>query len=270
SELRRISERLGTERQSEEVTLCYGSPRCCNSVFYIPEPPTRILFPVARAQDLEFVSGQRVELVIEVSRSNATVCWYKDGLEVDETESLHVMSEGLRRCLVLPRATVEDSGEYICDTDSDSVTFDVRVLDPPVQILPSRCSPPVLRVIEGDPLSIECELSRCSAVQWLKDGQEVTPDGNLTLEEHGPQHILSVPSVQSGHAGKYQCNVGTDARIFTVHVDAPLVTIVGNTGTPEHHVLMTGDDLVLACELSKPNMKVRWLHDVRNWCPGGG
>ncbi|XP_075465672.1 obscurin-like protein 1 isoform X2 [Ascaphus truei] len=335
-----------------------------DAVFYnvtVTEPPTRILFPVARAQDLEFVSGQRVELVIEVSRSNATVCWYKDGLEVDETESLHVMSEGLRQCLILRRATVEDSGEYICDTDSDSVTFDVRVLDPPVQILPSRCSPPVLRVIEGDPLSIECELSRCSAVQWCKDGQEVTADGNLTLEEHGPQHILSVPSVQSGHAGKYQCNVGTDARIFTVHVDeavvrileredimprrlctvsedlrlalslsrsdaevrwykngerltdnphilveergaermltvlgvergdageylcdarhdsfsfyvtvgAPLVTIVGNTGTPEHHVLMTGDDLVLACELSKPNMKVRWLHDGEELASGG-
>lgn len=50
---------------------------------------------------------------------------------------------------------------------------------------------------------------------------------------------------------------------------APPVTIVGNSGTPEHHVLVTGDDLVLACELSRPNFKVRWLRDGEELVSGG-
>lgn len=50
---------------------------------------------------------------------------------------------------------------------------------------------------------------------------------------------------------------------------APPVTIVGNTGTPEHHTLMTGDDLVLSCELSRPNFKVRWLRNDEELVSGG-
>ena len=43
----------------------------------------------------------------------------------------------------------------------------------------------------------------------------------------------------------------------------PPVTIVGNTGTTEHRCLVAGEDLVLACELSRPDAAVRWLRDGR-------
>ncbi|KAE8581535.1 hypothetical protein XENTR_v10024825 [Xenopus tropicalis] len=328
-----------------------------DAVFYsviIREPPTKILHPKIRTQDLQFITGERVQLVVDVSRSDGRVRWFKDGLEVDEDDNLQVMSEGLRRRLVLPCAVVEDSGEYICDTDSDSATFDVKVLEPPVKILPSGCSASVLNVMEGDPLSLHCELSRGSAdLRWLKDGEELTPTQNIALEAAGTRHTLRFLSVQPEDAGQYHCNVGGDSRVFTVNVDEnrvrilereqmvprrfctvsedlrlalslsradaevrwykdgerlrdaphilveergaecsltilgleradageylcdvsrdsfsfyvavgdPPVTIVGNTGTPEQHLLMTGDDLVLTCELSRPNFKVRWLRN---------
>ncbi|CAH2305336.1 obscurin 1 [Pelobates cultripes] len=236
-----------------------------DAVFFsvmVTEPPTKIVFPTNGSQELDFIKGDKVELVIEVSRSNGTVRWFKDGLEVDENETLRVTSDGFRRCLVLPHAEVEDSGEYICDTDSDSITFDVKVSEPPVTIVSSGCSPSVLRVTEGDPFSIQCLLSRVSAaVRWFKDGQKLMTNDKLTLDEQGTKHFLHFQSAQPENAGHYECNVGTDARVFTVHVDAPPVVIVGNTGTPEHHTLMAGDDLVLSCELSRPNFKVRWLRD---------
>ncbi|KAM4624668.1 obscurin-like protein 1 [Discoglossus pictus] len=336
-----------------------------DAVFYsliITEPPTMILFPENRSQELQFFTGERVEMVVEVSRSIGSVRWFKDGLEVDEDDNLRLITKGIRRCLFLPSATLEDSGEYICDTDNDSVTFDVKVSEPPVKILPGRCPPPELHVTEGDPLSIECEVSRSSAViHWLKDGQEIIPDDNMMMEEVGPLRTLRMVSAQPEHAGKYEINTGADSRVFTVHVDeavvmilereqitrwrtcsvsedlrlalslsrydaearwykdgerlsdsphtlveergaersltilgvergdageylcdarhdsfsffvtvgAPPVTIVGNTGTPEHHSLMTGDDLVLACELSRPNFKVRWLRDGEELVSGG-
>ncbi|XP_063285407.1 obscurin-like protein 1 isoform X2 [Pelobates fuscus] len=236
-----------------------------DAVFFsvmVTEPPTKIVFPTNSSQELDFIRGDKVELVIEVSRSNGTVRWFKDGLEVDENETLRMTSDGFRRCLVLPHAEVEDSGEYICDTDSDSITFDVKVSEPPVTIVSSGCSPSVLRVTEGDPFSIQCLLSRVSAaVRWFKDGQKLMTNDKLTLDEQGTKHFLHFQSAQPESAGHYECNVGTDARVFTVHVDAPPVVIVGNTGTPEHHTLMVGDDLVLSCELSRPNFKVRWLRD---------
>ncbi|XP_044160310.1 obscurin-like protein 1 [Bufo gargarizans] len=234
-----------------------------DAVFYsvlVTDPPTKIVFPEVRSQELEHIIGARVELALEVSRTSGKVRWFKDGLEVDEDENLQVISEGTRRCLILSRANVDDSGEYICDTDSDSITFDVNISEPPAKFVSSGCSPPVLHVTEGDPLSIQCVLSRTpDVIRWFKNGTEVTPDGNLTLDDEEEKCSLSLVHAQPEHAGEYKCSVGTDSRAFQVHVDAPPVTIVGNTGSPEHHTLMTGDDLVLSCELSRPNFKVRWL-----------
>lgn len=39
----------------------------------------------------------------------------------------------------------------------------------------------------------------------------------------------------------------------------PPVKIIGNSGHPEHHILLAGDDLVLECEVSQPNATVQWL-----------
>lgn len=39
----------------------------------------------------------------------------------------------------------------------------------------------------------------------------------------------------------------------------PPVQIVGNSGLPEHHILVAGDDLILECEVSRPNATVQWL-----------
>lgn len=39
----------------------------------------------------------------------------------------------------------------------------------------------------------------------------------------------------------------------------PQVHIIGNSGHPEHHILVAGDDLILECEVSRPNATVQWL-----------
>lgn len=41
----------------------------------------------------------------------------------------------------------------------------------------------------------------------------------------------------------------------------PPVQIIGNSGHPEHHILVAGDDLILECEVSRPNATVQWLWD---------
>lgn len=91
------------------------------------EPRVRILRPQERVLELRVLVLERVELACELSVADAPVRWFKDGLEVDETDDLLLMAEGTRRCLVLPRAGTEDAGEYICETRDESVSFDVRV-----------------------------------------------------------------------------------------------------------------------------------------------
>lgn len=47
--------------------------------------------------------------------------------------------------------------------------------------------------------------------------------------------------------------------MFRLFYSEPPVQIIGNSGHPEHHILVAGDDLILECEVSRPNATVQWL-----------
>lgn len=73
------------------------------------------------------MSPERLELSCDISHSDAPVYWYRDGLEVDEGPNLILEVDGVRRRLIIPATTVEDTGEYVCDTQDDSVAFLVTI-----------------------------------------------------------------------------------------------------------------------------------------------
>ncbi|MEE6489031.1 hypothetical protein FKM82_015464 [Ascaphus truei] len=242
-----------------------------DSVFYnvtVTEPPVKI---VNTSDDTEHkcLSGERVVLSCEVSREKAPVRWYRDGVEVEETENVRLESDGKHRRLIIPTAGIQDSGEFVCDAGDDSVFYNVTVTEPPVKIV-NTGDDTELKCLSGERLVLSCEVSRENApVRWFRDDVEVEENENIGLESDGKHRRLIIPTARSQDSGEFVCDAGDDSVFYNVTVTAPLVTIVGNTGTPEHHVLMTGDDLVLACELSKPNMKVRWLHDGEELVSGG-
>lgn len=91
------------------------------------EPPVRILHPPQRSLELPVQAPGRVELRCELSVPEAPVRWFKDGLEVDESDNLLLLAEGAWRCLLIPRSSAEDTGEYICESKDEAVSFDVKV-----------------------------------------------------------------------------------------------------------------------------------------------
>ncbi|KAM6078945.1 obscurin-like protein 1 isoform 2-T2 [Theristicus caerulescens] len=327
------------------------------------EPAVRILHPPQRSLELPVQAPESVELRCELSVPDAPVRWFKDGLEVDETDNLLLLMEGAWRCLLIPRSSAEDAGEYICESKDEAVSFDVKVSEPPVRIL-QPCRPfPVMTVSPGETVTLGCELSHADApVRWAKEGIRLEAGGSLVLEEEGAHRRLLIPAAQAEHSGKYVCDAADDTVTFTVQVLDPLVrilerdvlptrrhcramedlvlevhlshahgevkwykdgeklqdtgrvrleedgahrslvvlgatgrdageylcdtgddsivffvtvevpeppvTIVGSTGAMEHHCLVAGEDLVLACELSRPDATVRWLRDGQEVQPG--
>lgn len=63
----------------------------------------------------------------------APVRWFRDGLEVIEGPNLKLEADGTHRRLIIPITTVDDCGEYVCDTEDDSVAFVVTVTGENVQ-----------------------------------------------------------------------------------------------------------------------------------------
>uniref|UniRef100_A0A8D0ESC4 Obscurin like cytoskeletal adaptor 1 n=1 Tax=Strix occidentalis caurina TaxID=311401 RepID=A0A8D0ESC4_STROC len=137
--------------------------------------------------------------------------------------------------------------------------------EPPVRILQPRRPLPVVTVSPGETLTLDCELSRADAlVFWAKEGIRLEAGGSLVLEEEGAHRRLVIPTARAEHSGKYICTAADDTMTFTVQVSDPLVRILER----DHHCLVAGEDLVLACELSRPDATVRWLRDGQEVQPG--
>ncbi|XP_053139183.1 obscurin-like protein 1 isoform X2 [Hemicordylus capensis] len=236
-----------------------------DSVFFnvtITEPPVRILHPAERSLEKEVWVLEQLELSCEVSVLDAPVRWFKDGLEVDETHNLLLQSEGAERRLVVLQASAEDAGEYICETKDESVSFDVRVSDPPVRIVGRDELQTHHCCLASEDLVLSVTLS-CPGgeVKWYKDGEKLQDTDRVRLEQDGARHSLVILGAERCDAGEYLCDSGDDSLIFYTRVEEPPISIVGNTGVPEQHSLAAGDALVLACQVSLPSAAVRWLRN---------
>lgn len=90
------------------------------------EPPVMIVEPKNDIAMESYIS-EEIYLQCELSRSNGKVQWLKDGQEVEESDNVQLVSEGPYRRLVILNGAVEDGGVYVCETDGDSVFFQLTV-----------------------------------------------------------------------------------------------------------------------------------------------
>nr|XP_013815914.1 PREDICTED: obscurin-like protein 1 [Apteryx mantelli mantelli] len=228
----------------------------------VAEPRVRILHPLQRSLALPVLALARVELQCELSVPDAPVRWFKDGLEVDESNNLLLLTEGAQRRLVILKASVEDAGEYICESRDEAVSFDVQVSELPVKILQPQRPPPVVKASPGETVMLACELSRADApVCWAKDGVRLEAGGSLVLEEEGAHRRLLIPAARVEHSGKYVCDTIEDAVTFTIQVSDPLVRILERDALPTRRHCRALEDLVLEVHLSHAHGEVKWYKD---------
>nr|XP_017514923.2 obscurin-like protein 1 isoform X7 [Manis javanica] len=234
-------------------------------------PPERIVHPAARSLDLQFGAPGRVELRCEVAPAGSQVCWFKDGLEVEASDTLQLGAEGPVRTLTLPHAQPEDAGEYVCETRDEAVTFNVSLAEAPVQFLAPEEAPGPLCVAPGEPVVLSCELSRAGAlVFWSHNGRPVQEGEGLELQAEGPRRVLCIQAANPAHAGLYTCQSGAGpggpSCTFSVQVaEPPLAKLVSELTPLTVH---EGDDATFRCEVSPPDADVTWLRNGAVVTPG--
>uniref|UniRef100_A0A667WA79 Obscurin like cytoskeletal adaptor 1a n=1 Tax=Myripristis murdjan TaxID=586833 RepID=A0A667WA79_9TELE len=227
-----------------------------DSVFFqltVTEPPVRIISPEEAELELTHLASERLELSCEISQSDAPVRWYRDGLEVEEGPNLILEVDGAQRRLVIPISTVDDTGEYICDTEDDSVTFLVTVTGEAALQINQDTS-------QSAPVVLEVEVSRTSAeVKWWLDGREIEESSNITITEDGLIRRLTIHSPTPEDSGKYTCDATDDRIDVQVHISGETVEL--ELSFSQH--MVAGDDLILACEVSRANAPVQWYCNDR-------
>ncbi|XP_078030484.1 obscurin isoform X12 [Epinephelus lanceolatus] len=235
------------------------------SIFFhlsITEPPVRIVSPSQSQMELCQQTSERMVLSCEISRPNAVVRWYRDGLEVEENDNLILEVDGVYRRLIIPETTVRDSAEYVCDTADDSVTFFVNIAEPPVRFVRPRKMACRVDKMAGETLVLDCEVSRSNAeVTWKKNGEEVEDSRNITILEDGVMRQLTVHSLTVEDAGQYVCDAKDDVMDFYVNVQELPVKIIGKTDAKTEKQFLVSDDIILVCELSRSSASVSWYKD---------
>lgn len=97
------------------------------SLFKISAPLVKFS-PLSEMDRNKFVEiGNPIVLYCELSDPAAPVHWYKNGVELQTMEGLHIQSEGTMRRIVIQSAEFSHSGVYCCDAIDDVIRFNVEV-----------------------------------------------------------------------------------------------------------------------------------------------
>ncbi|XP_053483414.1 obscurin-like protein 1 isoform X3 [Ictalurus furcatus] len=228
----------------------------------IKEPPVRIVSPSQSQMELCQQMSERMVLSCEISRANATVRWYRDGLEVEENNNLILEVDGVYRRLIIPETTVSDSAEYVCDTVDDSVTFFVNIAEPPVRFIRPRKTAYEVERFVGETVVLDCEVSRSNAeVSWKKNGEEIEENSNVTITEDGSTRQLTIHSSRLEDTGQYLCDAKDDVMDFSLKINDPPLKFMRKSDTITDKYFVVSDAIVLKCELSRANGIVSWYKD---------
>lgn len=73
------------------------------------------------------ITSECVMLTCEVDREDTPVQWYKDGQEVQESDSLVLENEGPHHRLLLPAAQPSHGGEFQCVAGNERAYFTVTI-----------------------------------------------------------------------------------------------------------------------------------------------
>lgn len=70
---------------------------------------------------------ENVILTTELTAENGSVKWFRDGVELKESNKYEMRKDGFSRTLVVKSTESKDSGSYSCQTADDKLEFKVQV-----------------------------------------------------------------------------------------------------------------------------------------------
>ncbi|XP_048868536.1 obscurin-like isoform X15 [Brienomyrus brachyistius] len=201
----------------------------------------------------EAQEGGSTILSCDLSVPGAHVQWTKGGLVLTPNSKHKIRSEGTRVELVINNLTLEDSGDYSCDTGHQQTTASVKVKAAPVVFEKELES---VEAKEGGEASLCCEISSPdSLVTWKKGSRVLSQGRKYTFQHRGSTRVLVIHQLGTEDAGEYSCSVGdrTSKAKLTVK------ECVRITERLRDVAVTTGEDARFECELSQPDVtEVEW------------
>uniref|UniRef100_A0A8C6FW78 Obscurin n=1 Tax=Moschus moschiferus TaxID=68415 RepID=A0A8C6FW78_MOSMO len=197
-----------------------------------------------------------VTMEVELTRPWPEVKWTRNAVALASGEKVEIHAEGARHRLVLHGVGFADRGFYGCETPDDKTQAKLTVEMRQVRLVRGLQA---VEAQEQGTATMEVELSHADVEgNWTRDGLRLQPGPNCQLVVHGPTHTLTLSRLQRQDGGLVAFRaegVHTSAHLLVTELPVKFVR-------PLQDVVATEKEKVaLDCELSRPNVDVRWLKD---------
>ncbi|XP_041899175.1 obscurin isoform X8 [Corvus kubaryi] len=217
-----------------------------------------------KSKDVEKVSTrlrEEAKLQAELSDTEATVKWMKDGKELKASEKYELQTVGKRRILKIRSAAEQDAGVYECVCEGDKMLFQLSV-KALANFINKEKTGGVIKAIAGKQAEFVSETSEANImVKWYKDGKEISASKKFTMEDKGKLHKLVASAVTKEDEGTYTCKIGDDTLTFHLKVSDEAVTFVNKPKTTPEISVSPSESLELVCEVSAAGGAVVWRKD---------
>ncbi|GAB0185061.1 obscurin [Grus japonensis] len=208
------------------------------------------------------IAGKQAEFVSETSEANVMVKWYKSGKEITASKKFTMEDKGKLHKLVASTVTKEDEGIYTCKIGDDTLIFDLKVSDEPVNFVNKPKTTPEISVSPSEDLELVCEVSAVSgAVVWKKDQTEVKQDQRTTIISQGTHRKLIIKKVTQQDQGSYTCETKDDRTTFQVKVRETEVVFTNKDKVQKEVKAALSEDATLSCEVAQEKTDVKWYKE---------
>nr|XP_046206515.1 hemicentin-1-like [Oncorhynchus gorbuscha] len=224
-------------------------------------PPRMV---AGREEEVSVIQGHMVSLLCDVQAyPPPEITWTRDGQILQFSMGIHILPGG--QMLQLPRARLEDAGQYVC-TATNSAGQDQKSILLSVYVLPTLrprldSESEFVTPQMGSSVTLRCEARGIPVpeVTWYRNGLQLAAGNGLKVD----QQTLEIMEVQMADGGIYTCKVSNVAgqvdRTFRLTVHVPPVL-----DGPLHESLTQnlGSHVTLLCEATGvPVPSITWLKD---------
>ncbi|KAM4869524.1 LOW QUALITY PROTEIN: obscurin-like [Urocitellus parryii] len=202
-----------------------------------------------------------VTLEVELTRPWPEVKCTRNAAVLVPGENVEIQAEGTRHRLVLRSVGFTDRSFFGCETPDDKTQAKLTVEMRQVRLVRGLQA---VEAREQGTATMEVELSHAEVEgTWTRDGLRLQPGPRCHVAVHGATHILTLSELQPQDSGLVAFKaegVHTSARLVVTELP------VSFSHPLQDMVATQKEKVTLECELSRPNVDVRWLKDgVELW-----
>ncbi|XP_063074266.1 obscurin isoform X13 [Engraulis encrasicolus] len=213
-------------------------------------------------KDVTITVGEDACFCCELSKECVTHAeWWLGSNYLQSNDLNQISCQGREHHLVLRMVTPDESGEVAFVIGEEKSVANLLVQDKPKDT-PAHFLKELKNqeAIEGDSVSLQCELSKAAVkVEWRKGGVVLQNGKKYSISQHGHIQELLIHDLDLEDCGYYTCDAGAHLTTASVAVQAGEVQIVSGLHNTDAFV---GELTVLSCQLSghAPG-KVQWWLD---------